>query len=211
MRGEGKGGYRSAGGMGCLLLGDFRADAALPGLERALCEAGYAVSAPLGTEDEPRTAGWGDGLERARRAYAQLRTECERVAVLGFSMGGLLALLLAEEFPVDALVCLFTPMKQKGPMGASFRESAELSLLMARVRRGLFSVVADTLVVQFAQDELVHPQSAEIILNGVSSERRQALYLEKFGSAGSENPAYQALEGQIIAFLKALDEKALAL
>ena len=102
------------GKTGALLLHGFTGT---PGHMRPLGErlraAGYTVRAPLlpghGTtlEDMNRVS-WRDWLACARSEYASLRGDCEKVVVMGLSMGGTLATLLAEEYPVDGLA-LFAP------------------------------------------------------------------------------------------------------
>ena len=245
--------FLEAGEYGCLLMHGFTGTSAeMRPLGEALWKAGYTVSAPLlpghGRSMEALMhTGWRDWLGEARKGYAALRERCEKVCVMGLSMGGLLALLLAEEFPVDALVCMSPPMKLKnclsalapvgalvhpnvrwveleGPPAARVMEEyllgydgfplkrvTDLRLLMARARRGLFSVVADTLVIQPERDETVRPQSARIILDGISSRRKRLISLKQSGHMCTIGPEHQEMESQIIAFLAAADEKALAL
>lgn len=57
-----------------------------------------------------------DWLDAARSHFHQLRVEHDRVFVVGLSMGGVLALALAEEEPVDALVVVGTPLKLYHPL-----------------------------------------------------------------------------------------------
>jgi carboxylesterase len=57
-----------------------------------------------------------DWLDAARSHLHALRAECDRVFVVGLSLGGLLALALAEEEPVDALVVIGTPLKLYHPL-----------------------------------------------------------------------------------------------
>ena len=51
-----------------------------------------------------------DWLEAARAKFHRLRENCDSVFIVGMSMGGLVALALAEEEPVDALVVIGTPL-----------------------------------------------------------------------------------------------------
>jgi len=51
-----------------------------------------------------------DWLEAARAEFQRLREDCDKVFIVGMSMGGLLALALAEEEPVDALATIGTPL-----------------------------------------------------------------------------------------------------
>lgn len=53
---------------------------------------------------------WHDWLIAVRHAYADLATRCNHVSVVGFSLGGALALLLAAEQPIHRLSLLATPL-----------------------------------------------------------------------------------------------------
>jgi len=56
-----------------------------------------------------------DWLEAARTEFHRLREDCDSVFIVGMSMGGLLALALAEEESVDALVVIGTPLALHQP------------------------------------------------------------------------------------------------
>ena len=104
---------------GCLLIHGFTGS---PGQMRFLGEKlrdeGYTVLAPRlpghgATREAMRESNWLQWLDEARGAYQNLRAQCETVSVIGLSMGGLLALILAEEYPVDSLVCLSAALRLK--------------------------------------------------------------------------------------------------
>ena len=59
---------------------------------------------------------WEQWLEAAREHLGKLRDRHERVFVVGMSMGGLLALALAAEERVDALVVVGTPLRLSRPV-----------------------------------------------------------------------------------------------
>jgi len=89
-------------------------------LGAALHRAGYTVTAPLlpghGTrvEDLDRTP-WQAWAGAVEHAYDTLRGSCERVAVVGQSLGGLLALYLATRRPdVAAIASLAAPLWFEG-------------------------------------------------------------------------------------------------
>lgn len=103
------------GSPGLLLLHGFMAS---PGevawLAEYLAGRGYTVYAPRlpGHGFDPaamRRVRWQDWYAGALDAYHLLRRGCERVVVIGHSMGGLLATLLASEHPVAALVVAAAP------------------------------------------------------------------------------------------------------
>jgi len=79
-----------------------------------LVERGYSVRVPRlpghgTTWQELNRTRWPDWYAEVDRAYAELRERCERVVVAGLSMGGCLALRLAEQHDDVAAVVLVNP------------------------------------------------------------------------------------------------------
>ncbi len=76
---------------------------------------GYSVSIPLlpghGTsiEDLIKTD-FNNWYFHVEKEYFKLKVSCHRIYVTGISMGGLLALKLAENYPVDALITISSPV-----------------------------------------------------------------------------------------------------
>nr|WP_300148770.1 alpha/beta fold hydrolase [Propionicimonas sp.] len=73
---------------------------------RVTADAGYRVSLPRlpghGTSwQELNLTTWRDWYAAVERAFLDLRANCDRVFVAGLSMGGALALRLAEKYPDD--------------------------------------------------------------------------------------------------------------
>ena len=111
------------GGNGILLIHGFCGSARqMRFLAEGLHAAGYTVRVPLlpghgSTVQQMRRSTFRQWHDCVRMAYAELREECRSVVVAGHSMGGVLALLLAEEYPVDAVVALSAPMHLAGSRG----------------------------------------------------------------------------------------------
>ena len=98
----------------------------------ALADRGYTV---MGinlpghalTEEEMGQTGWSQWLQASRDALAKLRRQCDRVAVAGLSMGGDIALILAEEGLTDACAAISAPMATRNrwihaaPFAAPFK------------------------------------------------------------------------------------------
>ena len=79
-----------------------------------LVERGYSVRVPRlpghgTTWQELNRTRWPDWYTEVDRAYEELRARCGRVVVAGLSMGGCLALRLAEQHPDIAAVVLVNP------------------------------------------------------------------------------------------------------
>jgi len=104
----------AGGGDAALLLHGFTG---WPGemafLGDRLAEAGLTVAIPRlpghGTNGlDFLQTGWRDWLREATDAYLELASACPRVHVVGYSLGALLAIVLAARFPVRRL-CLVAP------------------------------------------------------------------------------------------------------
>jgi carboxylesterase len=101
---------------GVLVLHGFTGD---PSSVRSIAEraaaAGYSVELPRlpghgTTVEDMMTTTWADWSKSAEQAYDELAERCERVAVVGLSMGGGLAAYLAEERPSVAGCVLINPL-----------------------------------------------------------------------------------------------------
>jgi carboxylesterase len=82
---------------------------------RYLHERGYTVSGPrlpghATSVDELNHCSWRDWVEHARQAHRDLESRCQRVFVGGESMGGLLALHLASEYPRISGLLVYAPV-----------------------------------------------------------------------------------------------------
>jgi carboxylesterase len=84
----------------------------------ALIRDGYSISIPRlpghGTSiDECIKTGSQDWLRAAHEAFLELRRQCPEIYIVGFSLGALLALLLAEKFDPARIVLIAPPHKIK--------------------------------------------------------------------------------------------------
>ncbi len=106
--------WSAAGGPnGVLVVHGFTGNpGSMRDLAEALAAAGFTVELPLlpghGTVvDDMLATGFPDWLGAAEAAYADLAARCDKVAIVGLSMGGALTAWLASEHPeVAAIACL---------------------------------------------------------------------------------------------------------
>ncbi len=109
--------FLKAGKLGCLLIHDFTGTPAnMRPLGNYLHERGFTVLGVClkghGTSlEDMLKCSWRDWLWDAREAFQRLKDECKAVSVIGLSMGGVLALILAEQYEVASCITLGTPMK----------------------------------------------------------------------------------------------------
>lgn len=110
--------FKGTNGKAVLLLHGWTATPyELRRLGNFLNQAGYTVFSPMlrghGTRPENlENVKYEDWLEDSRKAFLNLRKKHKKVFVGGTSMGGVLALCLAKEFPnIDGLILMATPYK----------------------------------------------------------------------------------------------------
>ncbi|MBC6003115.1 alpha/beta hydrolase [Paraclostridium tenue] len=102
---------------GCLLIHGFTSTPAeMYPLAKVLNDKGYTVHSILlsghGTNhEELLKVSYIDWYNDVEKAYEELLFECEKVVVIGHSMGGLLALMLASNYHIDKLICLACALK----------------------------------------------------------------------------------------------------
>lgn len=107
---------------GILLVHGFTGSVAhMRKLGDALGARGYTVQGinlPGHATDEARMAksGWQQWLQAVRDATEALRQRCNTVTVCGLSMGGVLALMMAEEQRADVCVTISAPMAVKNKL-----------------------------------------------------------------------------------------------
>ena len=124
--------YSPGGPLGVLLLHGFTSTTStVIDLAHRCVDQGYSVAAPRlpghGTSVEDlMTTGWDDWSRAALAAYDELAAGCERVAVVGLSMGGTLAVHVAMHRPDVAAFVFINPYVKH--QGAEWDELAQTML-----------------------------------------------------------------------------------
>ncbi len=122
----------NAAASGVLLLHGFSGSPLeMTPLADALAGAGWTVSvarlAGHGTSpDDLARVTWQAWVASAREAYEDLRRRCRRVALVGLSMGGALALYLAASDPPAAVVAISTPIRVRPLMASATRVASKV-------------------------------------------------------------------------------------
>jgi carboxylesterase len=189
----------------------------------------YAIELPLLPGHgrpwrELAKTGWPDWYGTLERAFLELRARCGRVYVMGLSMGGGLALRLAERHPADvaglvlvnpsvtrnrpkeALLPVFSRVLASVPAIASdikkadvrevgtdrtpLRAAHSLSRFWGVVAADLPLVTAPLLVLHSAEDHVVHPRNAALVLaRAGSADKKEILLHESYHVATLDNDA----------------------
>ena len=199
---------------------------------RHLAEQGFAVSVPRlpghgTTWQEMVGTRYEDYRAEVEREYAALRGRCDAVVVGGLSMGGSLALDLAESHPEIAGLILVNPavastnkqllalpvlkhvVKAMPGIGNDIKKGGDeygydktplkpLASFMAQWKRlaaDLGKVTCPVLYFRSAEDHVVDPSSARIILGGLSSrEVTERVLTNSFHVATLDNDAPQIFD-----------------
>jgi carboxylesterase len=118
--------YEKGNDVGILLLHSFEGTSwEMKELGNYLSNSGYTISIPLlpghgTTIDDLVQTDFEDWYEEAKSRYQQLKAECNHVYIIGISMGGLLALKLAQDFQPDGVIPISAPVFFNGFYNGSF-------------------------------------------------------------------------------------------
>ena len=198
-----------------------------------LHEKGYAVRGILlpghgGTPKDMGKVTWQDWLLAARTAAKEMQARYPHFSVAGLSMGGAIALILAQEMDLTACVSLAAPMKTTNKfrpfalLAAPFmpmirRKGAgpdyptisvhHLNVIMRKARQHLSLIDCPLLAIQGKRDRTVTMDSPDIILKNISSKTRASLWLNDAPHVCTTVPEYPKIIEAMDEFLKKAEKE----
>ena len=198
-----------------------------------LHEKGYAVRGILlpghgGTPKDMGKVTWQDWLLAARTAAKEMQARYPHFSVAGLSMGGAIALILAQEMDLTACVSLAAPMKTTNKfrpfalLAAPFmpmirRKGAgpdyptisvhHLNVIMRKARQHLSLIDCPLLAIQGKRDRTVTMDSPDIILKNISSKTRASLWLNDAPHVCTTAPEYPKIIEAMDEFLKKAEKE----
>lgn len=139
---------------------------------------GFAVRGILlpGHGENPEVmakATWQDWFQATRKAAVELRKKYQYLTVAGLSMGGCLALMLAEQMDVDACVAIAAPMKTV----AKFRSLAPVAALVHPMVHKRADGSRDSLISEYDIGYDSYPLSSVAHLSAIMRRAKQYLNL----------------------------------
>jgi len=145
------------GPFGALVLHGFTGTPhSMRGVADVLAEAGFAVEVPLlpghGTSvEDMATTGWADWSAAAEAAYQKMAANCERVVVVGLSMGGTLTVWLATRHPEIAGIAVINGLVE--PAAPALRQMVDMMVAQGVPEvPGISSDIAEPGVEEVAYD-----------------------------------------------------------
>ena len=204
--------YHQGNSTGFLLIHGFTASTAeVRPLADRLSKLGYTVSAPLlpghnTHPDDLNKTKWQDWYAAVRQSYLELRETCDQIWLGGESMGGLLCLMLAAEFPEAAGLLLFAPalfvqnlkgayilqifikylpkrgnnkeMDWRGYNVYPLKGAIQLQILQRKTRKTLSLVTQPVQIFLSESDQTVEIKTGKVLMDEISSERKELIMLK---------------------------------
>lgn len=175
--------HRGTGPHGALVLHGFTGNpGSMRGVAEALAAAGHHVELPVlpghGTVlDDMLPTRWADWVGAAEAAYQRLASRCDRVMVVGLSMGGSLTLRMGADHPeVAGLVCV-------NP--ATFPQPAEVLQMV----QGMID--AGTEVMPAIGSDIADPDTTEAAYDGTPLRPLMSFMHDGLAPLSSEYPRMQ--------------------
>ncbi|WP_400162558.1 alpha/beta hydrolase [Brevibacillus sp. TJ4] len=176
--------------VGCLVIHGFSRDVTdiLP-LAKTLREDGYQVECPTleghgATRRQLAKSTRHDWLRSVDEAYKRLAKRADKIVIIGFSMGGLLAFHLTAVYPVELVITMNAPYKYwnvrqamrylrddfttharrylQGIGRIPFRSAIQFRLLLSETKSLLPHISVPCVLLQSKLDDTTHAVSAEL-------------------------------------------------
>lgn len=222
------------GSTGCLVIHGFAGNAGdVAPLADFLSERGYPVACPAisghtGNRADLARSGHKEWIESVEEHLKMLLLRHEHAAVIGFSMGGLIAVNLAAKYSVSCLVSLNTPALCPNPRMAALNVVKDLRTLdfrnirryiggmtsippvapmvsfraLVRLTKPLFGKVTCPIFIgQSLQDDVVPKGSAAFICENVASDVRTLRYYANSGHVICHEEDRSAVFCDIVTFI----------
>jgi carboxylesterase len=220
----------------CLLIHGFGGSPAeVQPLTADLARRGYPVITPVlkghtGCGKDLRGVRYTDWIESAETAFLELKAHHEKVVIAGFSMGGLIAVNLAVQYEVAALITINTPIYHwdfamifknighdiqrrqsvhirrylKNCSGFPLGALLNFRVLLDRTKPLLLRVTSPFYIIQACEDDTARKESAVYIRNHIGSTRKELSYIAGTGHQLLESPAAAEVIAKIGNFIESL-------
>ncbi len=199
--------------IGCLLIhGLGGAVSEIEPLADYLEKEGCLVETPIlkghtGQRKDLQGVSYEDWIHSAEKSLLKLKSKCQKIIVVGFSMGGLIALNLAKKNLLLAVITINTPIyywnfkiifqkiaddfksKNYSNINHYLRSNQKLPLnalvnfqiLLEKTKRILKTITCSVLIIQALEDDSVKWQSGHYLFENLAAVDKKIKYYEKEG------------------------------
>lgn len=199
--------------IGCLLIHGFGGSTTeIQPLADKLIADGYQIECPslkghTGKRCDLKNCSYDEWISSAKEGYEKLRKVCDSIYIIGFSMGGLIALQLALKNKVEGVVTLNSPIYYwdfkrvllnilddiktrkcynlhryvSSICRLPFNAIINFRLLLTRTKEILNLIKCPIFIVQALQDDTVQKRSADFIFNKIGSVDKKIEYYDGSG------------------------------
>jgi carboxylesterase len=205
--------YWSGNNTGIILIHGFTATTVeVRPMAKFLNDFGFTVAGPLlpghgHTPEDMNKVSYSDWINAVEETYQKLASNCEKVFVLGESMGSLLSIMLCVMHPEIAGALLFAPalqvsgiqkalfvwpfksyvfkknvdetMEWQGFNVVPLHAAAQLAKLQIKVKHSLSKMTTPTMIFQGRLDHSINPMSSVIVLESINSKEKELIWLEE--------------------------------
>jgi carboxylesterase len=180
--------------------------------------------------DELNNVTWHMWVEKAKQTYEALASHCEQVFIAGESLGGVLALELARQHPEAAGIFLFAPgikvngiwlahilsffikylkksdeddgLPWQGYTVNPVKGIVEVHRIQKHVQRRLAEILQPLVIFTGEYDQTISPDSAEMILEGVSSKIKHHIHMPESGHCVILDHELDQIAEQVLRFIE---------
>ncbi|WP_080875758.1 alpha/beta hydrolase [Oceanobacillus timonensis] len=176
----------------------------------AFADAGYTVCAPRlkghGTAPEDlEKCTYQDWIASIDEAYAWLEARCDKIVMIGLSMGGTLTLHTAEKYPLAGMITINAAVdvpamyenqvkrfidddgpdiKREGVMEITYdkmpvKSVEELKKLVTETKEKLGEITCPAVIFVSKEDHVVSPENSKTILERIASEQKQMITMKE--------------------------------
>lgn len=198
---------------GCLIIHGFGGSIEeVAPLSNFLSDSGFTVVCPklkghTGKRRDLNGISYNDWINSAEEGLQRLKSTCDSVILIGFSMGGLIAVNLALKYKVDGIITLNTPIYYwdfkkiflnisqdiynkkplntrryiKSSLDKPLSSLINFKMLLIKTKPLLKEVKCPVFIAQALEDDTVQKRSAEHIYKNILSQNKFIKYYEGSG------------------------------
>lgn len=181
-------------------------------LAKALSRANFTVLAPClsGHGTDPANlvkTHYSNWLSEVRESITRLKAICEKVYIIGDSLGGGLGMVASLSNPVAGIVTMSTPifyrrhiiwnmvfktagrfMEYYVKKGSGYKSYQKVPVKIIKeayeftgneVKTSISEINVPVMVIQGKKDPIVHPRSAQYIYNNIATDKKELIWVDK--------------------------------